>query len=187
MIFQSCTSTGPQLKGAVAVAIAKIEEYVKKSRKTRIYALAMIIHPATKLQWIKDHWSDAEHRAAKDWMLQSMFEYRKLSRKSGSGPRAEIQLSRDRCKPAGSSSRANATQSLSDGLASVRSLKQALKRSASEVLPGPSTRNMETLPNCTEPTRDDEGTEAQADEKDKKSVTDELQRYLDEGLVSGEE
>jgi len=31
----------PQLKGSIAVCIAKIEQYVKKARKTRIYALAM--------------------------------------------------------------------------------------------------------------------------------------------------
>lgn len=31
----------PQLCSAISVCIAKIEEYVKRSRKTRIYALAM--------------------------------------------------------------------------------------------------------------------------------------------------
>jgi hypothetical protein len=41
----------PQLKRAISICIAKIEEYVKKSRKTRIYALAMsttvffVLHP----------------------------------------------------------------------------------------------------------------------------------------------
>ncbi|KAF9471353.1 hypothetical protein BDN70DRAFT_764017, partial [Pholiota conissans] len=45
----------PQLRGAISVCISKIEEYVNKSRKTRIYALAMIINPITKLHWIEEH------------------------------------------------------------------------------------------------------------------------------------
>ena len=62
----------PQLKRAISVCIAKIEEYVNKSWKTHIYALAMsmafvvfihkltsaaslVINPITKLKWIEDH------------------------------------------------------------------------------------------------------------------------------------
>ncbi|KAF4617427.1 hypothetical protein D9613_006423 [Agrocybe pediades] len=184
----------PQLKAAVAVTILKIEEYVKKSRKTRVYALATVIHPATKLDWIEEHWTQSEYRAAKEWMLQSMFEHRKASRKrtaSSSGPRATGNTSQN------TSSRARSEQSLSTGLAHIRTLKENLKRSASQVLPGPSsTPSLGSLNTGTQSTREDgegchageeSGAETRADEKDKKAVVDELQRYLDEGLVTGDE
>jgi hypothetical protein len=87
----------PQLLSAISVCIAKIEEYVSKSQKTQIYALAMsksilkfrlgvpdlmsflmaclsllVINPITKSKWIEEHWTMEEYQAAKNWILESV-------------------------------------------------------------------------------------------------------------------
>lgn len=80
----------PHLNCAISTCIAKIEEYVNKSRKTRIYAFAMsmlkifnrfyssvnylklVINLITKLSWIEDYWTSDECQAAKEWMLTAV-------------------------------------------------------------------------------------------------------------------
>ncbi|KII93741.1 hypothetical protein PLICRDRAFT_101142, partial [Plicaturopsis crispa FD-325 SS-3] len=62
----------PRLAHMADAAIAKIEEYVARSRKTKIYALAMIINPTSKLSWIEEHWSSEEAQEARESMYKAV-------------------------------------------------------------------------------------------------------------------
>ncbi|KAJ7072448.1 ribonuclease H-like domain-containing protein [Mycena amicta] len=65
----------PELKHYIGVGIAKIQEYIKLGRKSRIYALAMIINPSMKLDWIEKHWPARDVRKAEEWILDAMTEF----------------------------------------------------------------------------------------------------------------
>ncbi|KAI0916313.1 hypothetical protein AcV5_003286 [Taiwanofungus camphoratus] len=65
---------------AITASIEKLEEYLTKSRKTRIYAIAIIINPSMKFIWLSNHWSAEDVAAARQWICDSMLEYRKQLR-----------------------------------------------------------------------------------------------------------
>ncbi|KAF9523888.1 hypothetical protein CPB83DRAFT_750385, partial [Crepidotus variabilis] len=46
----------PEISHYIVVSVMKIREYVEKSRSSRIYALAIMINPAYKMDWINEHW-----------------------------------------------------------------------------------------------------------------------------------
>jgi hypothetical protein len=59
----------PELAHYIGVGIAKIQEYVQKCRRSRIYAIfyndylccgSLVINPAYKLDWIQKHWTERE-------------------------------------------------------------------------------------------------------------------------------
>jgi hypothetical protein len=87
-------------------------------------------------------------------------------------------------------SSAKSATSQAAGLAYIRALKANLQHSASQILAGPQTQD--SSPQCS-PSSIEEGrtssvaaTEAEmalADEKDRITVTDELQCYIEEGLI----
>ncbi|KAJ7243484.1 hypothetical protein C8J57DRAFT_1040176, partial [Mycena rebaudengoi] len=60
----------PELAHYIGVGIAKIQEYVNKGCKSRIYALAMIINPTMKMDWIEAHWPAEDARKAEQWMVE---------------------------------------------------------------------------------------------------------------------
>ncbi|KAF8902744.1 hypothetical protein CPB84DRAFT_1678641, partial [Gymnopilus junonius] len=62
----------PELGHYIGVSIAKIQEYTRKGRQSCIYALAMILNPSQKMNWINEHWSQKEASDAKVWMLQAV-------------------------------------------------------------------------------------------------------------------
>ncbi|KAJ7633847.1 hypothetical protein DFH06DRAFT_1004046, partial [Mycena polygramma] len=62
----------PELAHYIGVGITKIQEYVNKGRKSRIYALAMIINPTMKMTWIQEYWPQPDARKAEDWMLETV-------------------------------------------------------------------------------------------------------------------
>ncbi|KAF8151387.1 hypothetical protein B0H34DRAFT_784669 [Crassisporium funariophilum] len=64
--------TIPELSHFIGVGIAKIQEYVIKCRQSRIFALAMIINPSSKLDWIQRHWTEQEAKDAREWMLEAV-------------------------------------------------------------------------------------------------------------------
>ncbi|OJA18622.1 hypothetical protein AZE42_01758 [Rhizopogon vesiculosus] len=41
----------------IGFGLDKLTEYIHEGRKTRIYALTMIINPSIKLEWMKVHWN----------------------------------------------------------------------------------------------------------------------------------
>ncbi|KAF4611154.1 hypothetical protein D9613_006646 [Agrocybe pediades] len=192
----------PQLQRAISVCVAKIEEYVEKSRSTRIYALAMsnfsniinltitsltqvfpVINPIKKLKWIEAKWTHEQYKAAKEWVLAAMLEYRKARRderkqqlRSNPGSSATFSL--------GDSDRSQA-----DGIAYIHNLKLKLQRNASQFL---SAASLTSVSNSQEDTvagqlssggGDDEGDELTLEEKDKAAVEEELQRYMAEGVI----
>ncbi|KDQ52761.1 hypothetical protein JAAARDRAFT_50161 [Jaapia argillacea MUCL 33604] len=74
-LHPECQKELPQIAHIIAAAIRKIEEYVFKSRKSRIYVLAMIINPMMKLDWIEKHWTDDEAIQAREWVKAAMLEF----------------------------------------------------------------------------------------------------------------
>ncbi|KAF7372508.1 Dimer-Tnp-hAT domain-containing protein [Mycena venus] len=62
--------TLPELAHYIGVGIAKIQEYVNKGRKSRIYALAMIINPTMKMHWIEENWPVSDALNAEEWMIE---------------------------------------------------------------------------------------------------------------------
>ncbi|KAJ6473957.1 hypothetical protein C8R47DRAFT_1053485 [Mycena vitilis] len=65
----------PMLGHYIGVGITKIQEYVNKGRKTRAYALAMIINPTMKMEWIEKHWPDDDAKQAEKWMIESVSQH----------------------------------------------------------------------------------------------------------------
>jgi hypothetical protein len=120
-----------------------------------------------------------------------MFEYRKANRSKSTTVRRPSKLNLK-----GSRSSTESTQSQAAGLAYIRALKANLQRSASQILAGPQTQvdSLRSSPTSTEEgstsvvaAEIDEQTDAEiqalADEKDRIAVADELQRYIEEGLL----
>ncbi|KAI0660766.1 hypothetical protein C8Q70DRAFT_1044080 [Cubamyces menziesii] len=62
----------PELAPYISLGIAKVEEYINKSRRSRIYALAMAVNPMMKLSWITEQWSEDEHMSARDWVIDAL-------------------------------------------------------------------------------------------------------------------
>ncbi|KAH7918269.1 hypothetical protein BV22DRAFT_1024860, partial [Leucogyrophana mollusca] len=65
-------TTIPELSHYIDIGLDKIDEYTREARKTRIYALAMIINPSIKLDWLTAHWSEEDTKKARSWMLDSV-------------------------------------------------------------------------------------------------------------------
>ncbi|KAJ6462092.1 hypothetical protein C8R45DRAFT_841836, partial [Mycena sanguinolenta] len=57
----------PMLAHYIGVGIVKIQEYVNKGRKSRVYALAMILNPT--MEWIAKHWQKTmPNRLKNGWL-----------------------------------------------------------------------------------------------------------------------
>ncbi|KIJ58320.1 hypothetical protein HYDPIDRAFT_102918, partial [Hydnomerulius pinastri MD-312] len=70
--WQKLRSETWELSHYIGVGVAKIDEYTQAGRKSRIYALAMIVNPASKMTWIKDHWTTSDTNRAREWMIESV-------------------------------------------------------------------------------------------------------------------
>ncbi|KAJ7288171.1 hypothetical protein C8J57DRAFT_1214380 [Mycena rebaudengoi] len=64
--------TEEQFQHYIGVGIAKIQEYIRKGCKSRIYVLTMIINLTMKLSWIQDHWPEEDTQKAEEWLLEAM-------------------------------------------------------------------------------------------------------------------
>lgn len=163
-----------QLKHAIMACISKIEDYVKKSQKTCIYALAMgmypffyvtksscciVINPMTKLKWIEEHWMMEEYHAAKEWMLGAVSHllhfilverayflqmFEYQKENRHSSPISQSPLRSGSVGPSTASA-----QSQASGLAYIHSLKANLQHSASSILAGPAAAQDSTSPQDT--------------------------------------
>ncbi|EMD38454.1 hypothetical protein CERSUDRAFT_48572 [Gelatoporia subvermispora B] len=65
----------PLLASYIDVGLQRIEKYIALARKSRIYALAMIINPIMKLDWIQEHWKPEDARQARRWIIEVMTAY----------------------------------------------------------------------------------------------------------------
>ncbi|KAJ8590737.1 hypothetical protein M405DRAFT_815571, partial [Rhizopogon salebrosus TDB-379] len=54
-----------ELSRYIGIGLEKLAEYINDGRKTRIYALAMIINPCVKVEWMK----------SRGWMLDAVASY----------------------------------------------------------------------------------------------------------------
>ena len=126
-----------------------------------------------------------------------MFDYRKSNRSSQ--PKASGLRQPAKSNPSGPPSMAASSHSQASGLAYIRTLKANLQRSASQILAPPGSGSSESLassakvdstddivnPQAPQAQTDAErqAETAMADEKDKISVAEELQRYIEEGVL----
>jgi hypothetical protein len=117
-----------------------------------------------------------------------MFDYRKSNR-------SHLNV-RQPAKSNSSGASMASSHSQTSGLAYIRALKANLQRSASQILappgseaPAPSTSPQvdDTLNRRTQTDAECQAEAAMADEKDKIAVADELQRYLEEGVLNEDE
>lgn len=92
--WQELSVTIPELKHFIDIGISKLEEYLAKTRKTRIYALSMstschnfvnsllettllVLNPGQKFNWLKAHddkpESDSNYEQnARKWILEAV-------------------------------------------------------------------------------------------------------------------
>ena len=79
----------PKLTHAISASVYKLNEYLGKSRKTKLYALAiseppllygyyfliphvLAINPTIKLKWLEDHWERADYEKARQLVRASV-------------------------------------------------------------------------------------------------------------------
>ncbi|KAG8974426.1 hypothetical protein FRB93_001194 [Tulasnella sp. JGI-2019a] len=65
----------PNLKPAIQARLSKIEDYVAKARKSKIYTLEIVLNPRYKLAWVERQWG-TEAKQARDTVEAVMLEYR---------------------------------------------------------------------------------------------------------------
>ncbi|KAG2353766.1 hypothetical protein BDR07DRAFT_1382860 [Suillus spraguei] len=64
-----------ELSHYIDVGLDKLKQYITEGRKTRIYALSMIVNPSIKLEWLKEHWEAEDVKNAREWMLQAVHHF----------------------------------------------------------------------------------------------------------------
>ncbi|CAA7268998.1 unnamed protein product [Cyclocybe aegerita] len=65
----------PQIAHAIDAFISKLEAYLKVSRRTKVYALAMVLNPMIGFQWIEKNWSSDEYQAAYKAVHDALLEF----------------------------------------------------------------------------------------------------------------
>ncbi|KAI5984036.1 ribonuclease H-like domain-containing protein, partial [Pisolithus albus] len=77
------SQTIPELSHHINVALQKLQNYVREARKTRIYALAMIVNPDMKFEWMQQYWEPQDVANARKWILEAMTKFRTAEREAG--------------------------------------------------------------------------------------------------------
>ncbi|KAG5633628.1 hypothetical protein H0H81_006433, partial [Sphagnurus paluster] len=159
---------------AIDASIEKLETYLEKTRNTRVYAIALMLNPTIKLEWLERNWSTEEVEKAKNWLRQSMLEYQKATRTSvQSNPapgRCIIQTS----------SASDAACAQRAGLSRVMSMMRSLSvPNFSEPPPAEPSSDLVELTN--------QEREAAQNLEDERIVDTELQKYFAEPLITDEE
>ncbi|KAG5634789.1 hypothetical protein DXG03_005686, partial [Asterophora parasitica] len=73
-LFKLQKQTLLKLVPAIQASINKLEKYLKMSRTTRVYALAMVLNPKVKFQWLEKNWTPSKAAAAKKWVLTAVMQ-----------------------------------------------------------------------------------------------------------------
>ncbi|KAJ7440177.1 hypothetical protein FB451DRAFT_1344143 [Mycena latifolia] len=63
-----------ELSLGINTTIRKLEEYLNMSQRTRMYALAMVLNPTIKLQWLHDNWSAKDFVTAKNGIRSAVIQ-----------------------------------------------------------------------------------------------------------------
>ncbi|KAF8751055.1 hAT family C-terminal dimerization region [Rhizoctonia solani] len=77
-LIRSWRQVGAQLgafEHAIECGIAKIQEYIAKSRSSPIHIVAMVLNPCIKYTWIDSHWTEEEKRLAREIVKGFMLKY----------------------------------------------------------------------------------------------------------------
>ncbi|KAG8735336.1 hypothetical protein FRC10_010696 [Ceratobasidium sp. 414] len=70
-------ATFPELSCAITRGIEKLELYVNKTRYIPVYALAMVVNPCFKFEWIDNEWESLAREQAYTTVRDQMLRYRK--------------------------------------------------------------------------------------------------------------
>ncbi|KAF7330238.1 putative AC transposase [Mycena venus] len=160
----------------INAAIRKLEEYLNLSRRTRIYALAMVLNPTIKLQWLRENWSAEDANAAKNWVRAAMLEYRKEHRSQGSSP-VPIQVPTTATRrPVNAPSASHGARAHTSGFARLNALSKKLSGS-----------DLDTPANATSASHSTEQERAEAERRavaeDERIVDEELNLWEAEGRL----
>ncbi|KAM5532394.1 hypothetical protein V8D89_009926, partial [Ganoderma adspersum] len=178
-----------KLAHAIAASITILESYMKHTRRTRVYALAMVINPAVKFHWIvTNKWPAQEQAAVKDWLIEAVFEHRKHERH-----RAQALENIAPSTPALSSAaeqtsleprrlEASATHAQHSGFAMLEALRREL--SSSSLSSADSGAGLEQTESSSAPEESDADREERLDNEDEKAAEQEVERYLSEERAS---
>ncbi|KAF8714530.1 hAT family C-terminal dimerization region, partial [Rhizoctonia solani] len=77
-LIRSWRQVGAQLgafEHAIECGIAKIQEYIAKSRSSPIHIVAMVLNPCIKYTWINSHWTEEEKQLAREIVKGFMLKY----------------------------------------------------------------------------------------------------------------
>ncbi|KAF8959750.1 ribonuclease H-like domain-containing protein, partial [Flammula alnicola] len=196
--WKELASTIPELQHFIDIGISKLEEYLGHTRKTRMYALSMIVNPGQKFSWLRSHdekaatqGGEGNHETnAREWMLESMLSYKQHERNT-----TRITPAQSTSTPARSLSATEiASTSVSTGYNRLQTLNVAVRRSSSLHLPlaassPSSTRHTSSSPPAPQtPLRQETAVELAARKsqelaEDKGVVERELARYEAAGVV----
>ncbi|KAF8882371.1 hypothetical protein CPB84DRAFT_1750913 [Gymnopilus junonius] len=71
--WKMLAATIPELKHFIDLGILKLEEYISQTRKTQLYALAMILNPGQKFSWFNENDPTGEdEKNAQKWILEAV-------------------------------------------------------------------------------------------------------------------
>ncbi|CDO76288.1 hypothetical protein BN946_scf184917.g4 [Trametes cinnabarina] len=204
-LLKLARSKYPKISHAIDASIAVLERYMGYTRQNRVYALAMMINPAVKISWLKRNWNAEEVQAAESWMIEAMLAYCTRERQEQS----QLGTSTAACAPGPSSSLlhlaarsasgrssptlltppsappSRSSRAQSAGFASLQELRRELSSSSipSTTSDSNSQGERSTHASQRESEHDSEAEhEARLVEADKRTVEDELQRYVQEEL-----
>ncbi|KAF5375571.1 hypothetical protein D9615_009215 [Tricholomella constricta] len=162
----------PNLAHVISASQDKLEEYLSKSRKTRIYSLAMLINPTIKLQWAEMHWSSStdDFTNAKISILDAMLEHYQAMRTMPNTSSTLPRTAGRRPITVGS----HASRAQSSGFARFNALAKSL--SSGSVTETETSDSVEAPPSGL-------SSEEQA-AHDKATVNEEFRRWLTSGLIT---
>lgn len=177
-LFKHVKNKLPDISHGVDAAIKKLETYLQKTRRTRVYAAALVINPTIKLAWLQKHWSESEVNNVRQWITDAMLEYQKSLR--APAPPTSSSPSSSTGRPiVRASSASNAARAQRVGIARILNLERSFSApSLTSTSTGTDTETQSQGQALT-----DEEREAAALEKDKRIVEAELKKYLDEGIL----
>ncbi|OJT10844.1 hypothetical protein TRAPUB_12620 [Trametes pubescens] len=188
----------------IEASISVLEQYLRYTRQTRVYALAMVINPSVKLKWLEKNWTAEEVTAAQAWMREAMLDYRKREREDANAaasapastsstpqaPSSPTHLPGDNhCayttpEPSQALPGSRTSRSLRAGFESLQDLRRELSTSSVSTS-GTSDSNAGTnLASTSRQDESEEEREARLDAEDAAIVDAELTGYIEEGLSS---
>ncbi|KAI6036718.1 hypothetical protein PISMIDRAFT_118541, partial [Pisolithus microcarpus 441] len=66
------SQTIPELSHHINIALQKLQNYVREACKTCIYALAMIVNPDMKFEWMQQYWELQDVANTQKWILEAV-------------------------------------------------------------------------------------------------------------------